>query len=80
MEDAGTKMEAMAAELREAENAEQMAGVLDRIAHALGNGFLKGEFSYFRMQEIKETIEQAETERREFFARAAGPKRPVHSR
>lgn len=61
------QMEAMIEELRSTENKDQLVELENKMATVLGGGFMKGEFSYNDMQEIKDRVEQIEAERRQQF-------------
>lgn len=58
------QMDEMIEELRTAENKDQLVELENKMATVLGAGFMKGEFSYNDMQEIKERVEQIEAEHR----------------
>lgn len=58
------QMDAMIEELRTAENKDQLVELENKMATVLGAGFMKGEFSYNDMQEIKDRVEQIEAEHR----------------
>lgn len=62
------QMEAMIEELKSTENKDQLVELENKMATVLGAGFMKGEFSYNDMQEIKDSVEQIEAERRQKFA------------
>lgn len=62
------QMEAMIEELKSTENKDQLVELENKMATVLGAGFMKGEFSYNDMQEIKDRVEQIEAERRQKFA------------
>lgn len=59
------KMDDMIEKLKTAESLEQMINMEDEIAKSLGHGFLNGEFKYEDLMQIKERVEQIETERRD---------------
>lgn len=61
---------------------EELAGVEDEIAGTLGKGFLEGEFDYTYLTQIKEQVEQIETERLQELAKEMPDqmKRIAHTR
>lgn len=61
------QMDAMIEELGTAENKDQLVELENKMATVLGAGFMKGEFSYNDMQEVKDRVEQIEAERRQRF-------------
>ncbi len=76
------QMEEFINELKEAQDLEQMVEVENKIAGYLGTGFLRGEFHYPYLLQIKEEVDRIETEHKEKFQeKAAEQKRHVsHAR
>ncbi|MGN0141512.1 MAG: hypothetical protein ACI4AD_04740 [Roseburia sp.] len=75
-----TQMEQMIEELKSVKDAEDLVEVENGIAGVLGRGFLKGTYEYSYMQEIKESVERIEEERRGVFESMELHKQMTHKR